>query len=178
MKRTKSKGIACVECGATMRAAKGDFRFMLGPRWWVTVADSALHRCPKCGRREGTVRATAALERKVSSEVLRKAAPLAPEEVRFLVECFEWTKREVAARLGVTPETLSRYEQGTYRISPSADRLLRLMVAVQYLKDRDLALAVVSQAATKQAGEPLKLTLRWSLGDYDVVAGAESKAAA
>ena len=169
-KQTVKKGLACVECGATMRAEKGDFKFTITPRWAVTIADSELHTCPRCGTHEGTVVKASALERKIAAEVLRKASPLAPDEVKFLVESFDWTKRQVAARLGIAPETLSRYEQGAYRISPAVDRLLRLMVAVLYVCDQELAGAVVSNPVAGKTADPLKLTLRIDQhGKYQVV---------
>ncbi len=182
MKKTKKqtakkgkKGPACVECGATMRTEKGDFKFTITPRWAVTIADSDLHTCPRCGNHEGTVVKASALERKIAAEVLAKDSPLVPDEVKFLVESFDWTKRQVAARLGIAPETLSRYEQGAYRISPAVDRLLRLMVAVLYVRDQDLAAVVVSNPAAGKTAEPLKLTLRLDpRGEYQVVGEGES----
>ena len=174
-KQTAKKGSACVECGATMRTEKGDFKFTITPRWAVTVADSELHTCPRCGNKEGTVVKASALEKKIAAEVLAKDSPLAPDEVKFLVESFDWTKRQVAARLGIAPETLSRYEQGAYRISPAVDRLLRLMVAVLYVRDQDLASAVVSNPVAGKTTDPLKLTLRLDPhGEYQVVGESPS----
>jgi transcriptional regulator with XRE-family HTH domain len=95
--------------------------------------------------------------------------------VKFLVESFDWTKRQVAARLGIAPETLSRYEQGAYRISPAVDRLLRLMVAVLYVRDQELASAVVSNPIAGKTADPLKLTLRLDQsGEYQVISESQT----
>ncbi len=174
-KQTTKKGPACVECGAAMRSEKVEFKFTITPRWAVTIADSELYTCPRCGSHEGGVVKAAALERKIAAEVLVKDSPLAPDEVKFLVESFDWTKRQVAARLGIAPETLSRYEQGAYRISPAVDRLLRVMVAVLYVRDQELAGAVVSNPVVGKSADPLKLTLRLDQhGDYQVAGESPS----
>ena len=175
-KQATKKGPACIECGASMRTERGDFKFTITSRWAVTIADSKLHTCPRCGSHEGTVVKASALEKKIAAEVLVKDSPLALDEVKFLVESFDWTKRQVAARLGIAPETLSRYEQGAYRISPAVDRLLRLMVAVLYLGDQELACAVVSNPVAGKPADPLKLTLRLDQhGDYQVAGESENK---
>ena len=51
------------------------------------------------------------------------------EEVRFMRKALKWTTRELAARLGVREETVSRWEHDREPIGPGSEKLLRLMAA-------------------------------------------------
>src|SRR5439155_2513167 len=50
-------------------------------------------------------------------------------QVRFLRKSLGWSGCEFAKHMGVTDETVSRWENNAAPIGPQADRLLRLMVA-------------------------------------------------
>ena len=49
-------------------------------------------------------------------------------------KALKWTARELAARLGVREETISRWEHDREPIGPGSDKLLRLM-AVELLAE-------------------------------------------
>jgi DNA-binding transcriptional regulator YiaG len=55
-------------------------------------------------------------------------------EVRFMRKALKWTTRELAARLGVREETVSRWEHDREPIGPGSEKLLRLM-AVELLAE-------------------------------------------
>jgi transcriptional regulator with XRE-family HTH domain len=61
--------------------------------------------------------------------VVRKRSPLVPAEIRFLRKWLGWSGVDFAAHIGVTPETVSRWEAGSLAMGAAADRLLRLMIA-------------------------------------------------
>ena len=65
----------------------------------------------------------------LAAGVLAKRARLAPRESRFLREHLCWTETELANQLGVTPETVARWEKGEEPMGPVADRLLRMLAA-------------------------------------------------
>ena len=71
------------------------------------------------------------LHRTIARAVIVKKTRLTPSEVRFLRTHLGWSGMIVASHMGVKPETVSRWENGHDRISPLADRLLRLMVLTQ-----------------------------------------------
>ena len=62
-------------------------------------------------------------------------------EVRFTRKALNWTARELAARLGVREETVSRWEHDREPIGASSEKLLRLMVT-ELLGDDAPAVAV------------------------------------
>lgn len=57
--------------------------------------------------------------------VLHRKA-LSPKEFRFLRKQLDLTQDELAAQLGVTGQTVARWEKGETEVSGPADRLLRL----------------------------------------------------
>ena len=55
-------------------------------------------------------------------------------EVRFMRKALKWTTRELAARLCVREETVSRWEHDREPIGPASEKLLRL-IAVELLAE-------------------------------------------
>ena len=55
-------------------------------------------------------------------------------EVRFLRKALGPKAKDVAAKLGVSPEHLSRWENGKAAISESAERLLRALVCMKHIQ--------------------------------------------
>jgi transcriptional regulator with XRE-family HTH domain len=51
--------------------------------------------------------------------------------VRYLRKYLGWSGADFAKRMGVTPESVSRWENDREQMSAVADRLLRLMVATK-----------------------------------------------
>jgi DNA-binding XRE family transcriptional regulator len=50
------------------------------------------------------------------------------QEIKFLRQALNWQSKKFAEKLGVRPETVSRWENGEDIMSPTNERLLRLMV--------------------------------------------------
>jgi len=116
-----------------MRVSREPHRYSITPSWAITIDDAEVLRCPKCGAWEVVIPKPDALQRTIAAEVIRKPAPLTGAEVVFLRRCLGLNGRELARALGIESETLSRYEHGSLRVQPQADRLLRMMVAAQFL---------------------------------------------
>lgn len=99
-------------------------------------------RCKRCGfvaatgffNLEGLIAAVA---------VARVMAPqkLSGRDVRFLRKALGWSSKELAAKLEVRGETVSRWENQKEPIGPTSEKLLRLMVA-EFLAEKAPALEV------------------------------------
>jgi len=50
-------------------------------------------------------------------------------EIRFVRKALGWTAAQLAERIDVTPETISRWEQGHSAISPKCETHLRIVAA-------------------------------------------------
>lgn len=69
------------------------------------------------------------------------AQELSGNEIRFLRKALGWSSRELAAKLEVRDETVSRWENEKEPIGATSEKLLRLIVA-QFLGDKAPALDV------------------------------------
>lgn len=82
--------------------------------------------CRTCGPRLFTL-PMVGLHAAIAAALACKPQRLAPEEARFLRKAIGWAAGAYAARIGATPETVSRWENGKTPMGPQAERLLRLM---------------------------------------------------
>jgi putative zinc finger/helix-turn-helix YgiT family protein len=121
--------VKCIECGGRMKTARENFRHeALGLP--VTLVGVEVSRCAGCGLSEVSIPQLEGLHRAIASALVNKTARLTAAEIRFLRKQLSWSGAELADHLGVTRETVSRWEQGSAPIGATADRLLRATVAL------------------------------------------------
>jgi len=94
----------------------------------VVLQDVEVRSCPLCGDQQVVLPRVTDLHRAIALAVVRTNARLSGEEVRFLRKYMGFSGTDFAARMGVDPSTVSRWENGHEPIGSLADRLLRLMV--------------------------------------------------
>ena len=71
------------------------------------------------------------LHRTIAIALISKHPRLTAAEVRYLRKYLGWSGTDFAKHMGVTPESVSRWENDREQMSAVADRLLRLMVATK-----------------------------------------------
>jgi len=99
-------------------------------------------RCQKCGHVAAT--GFSNLEGLLAAvAVARVTAPqkLSGRDVRFLRKALGWLSRELASKLEVRDETVSRWENGKEPVGPTSEKLLRLIVA-QFLGEKAPAMEI------------------------------------
>ena len=96
---------------------------------YVTLVNAEVSRCPKCGNYEISIPQIEGLHRLIARVLIEKVTRFTGDEVRFLRKSLGWSGSDFAKHMGVTDETVSRWENDAAPIGPQADRLLRLMVA-------------------------------------------------
>lgn len=121
----------CLICGTPMDSRRENYQYTASGLPYVTLQQVEVSRCPNCGETEVAIPHLEALHRAIASTLVRKPARLVPEEIRYLRKYLGWAGADFAAHMGVTPETVSRWEHGTTPIGNTADRLLRLLVVTQ-----------------------------------------------
>ena len=131
MKKQEHK---CLFCGTAMRREFGPLEYSITSKWSVTVLDNESLVCPKCGEKEDLIVRALHLEMRIAAEVIKKRNPLSGDELRFLRGLLLLNGREFARSLGISPETLSRYEKGVYRLNQTVDRLARAMASLSLLR--------------------------------------------
>jgi len=94
----------------------------------VTLVGVVVRECERCGEREVAIPNVEGLHRCIARVLAERRSALLGTEVRFLCKWLGYSGQDFAQLMGVTPETVSRWENSK-RVLPSvADRALRLMV--------------------------------------------------
>jgi|SRR5437867_2752289 len=148
----------CMSCGNEMKTARENFRYDGCGLPAITLISVEVSRCPQCGEYEVVIPAIEDLHRAIAGAIVAKRTRLTPAEVRFLRKLLGWSGADFAERMGVTGETVSRWETGAATIGPTADRLLRLMVAFQRPAE-EYSLNILREVAQGQPA-PTRLGLK------------------
>jgi len=117
----------CTECGGAMASTREDRPYSKLPG--VLLCGVEVLRCPKCGESEVVIPKPNQLGDLLAQHLIEKRDRLVGAEIRFLRAHLNLSGVELARRMGVAPETVSRWENGKDAMGPVADRLLRLMVS-------------------------------------------------
>jgi putative zinc finger/helix-turn-helix YgiT family protein len=114
-----------------MNSTRGLHRYTESGLPNVTLANVEIRTCDACGEREVVIPKMEELHRLIARAIAELPTQLTGEQVRFLRTWLGYSATDFAIVMGVRPETVSRWEHGTYQIPATAERLLRLMVANQ-----------------------------------------------
>ena len=119
----------CTDCGTPMKTQRENYRYDECGLKKVTLVGVEVSRCPRCGNFEISIPHIEQLHRLIARLLIEKTTRLTGEEVKFLRKSLGWSGVDFARNMGVTEETVSRWENNAVPIGPQADRLLRLLVA-------------------------------------------------
>jgi putative zinc finger/helix-turn-helix YgiT family protein len=121
----------CPECDKPMTSARENYSYTASGLPYVTLVGVEVRRCKACGEHEVVIPKIEHLHRAIALAVIGKSARLTAAEVRYLRKYLGWSGADFARHMGVTPESVSRWENDREQMSAVADRLLRLMVATK-----------------------------------------------
>lgn len=158
----------CTECGASMTTRRENYRYQECGLRYITLKGIDVSRCPNCGNYEISIPRIEDLHRLIAKTLIEKMTRFTGAEIRFLRKGLGLSAADFARRMGVTIETVSRWENDAVAIGPQADRLLRLLVAqgrltTQYAEEQ------LDRINTKTARET-KLGIRLADKGWAVVA--------
>lgn len=92
----------------------------------VVLYGISQYLCEKCGESYASIPNMQQLHRVIGIYICKeRKALLKPKEIKFLRKDLHLRSKGLAQTLGVTPETVSRWETGTNDIGEPHDRLLR-----------------------------------------------------
>jgi putative zinc finger/helix-turn-helix YgiT family protein len=118
---------ACLQCGTAMKVRRENYSSdLFGVP--VTLVGVRMYRCPNCGEFEVEIPNPEGLHAVIARHLIGKRARLTGREIRFLRKYLDYSSSDFASTIGVTPETISRWEKDKERIGPAADRLLRMFI--------------------------------------------------
>jgi putative zinc finger/helix-turn-helix YgiT family protein len=125
----------CVRCGKALKATRGAHRYVESGLSNVTLLDVERRECPACGEWEVVIPRIELLHQSIARAVSTLPTRLSHEHIRFLRKWLGYSTTDFALVMGVRPETVSRWESKNkasgYQMPPTAERLVRLMVANQ-----------------------------------------------
>lgn len=147
----------CDACGEQMISGRENHSYKECGLPFVTLQDVEIRRCPRCGEFEVVIPRMEELHRVLASAVATKTSRLMPPEIKFLRKHLGWSGADFAKHIGVSAETVSRWENGREAMGPVADRTLRLMVLYVAPK-RDYSLDTLTEL--KDTPEPSRIGLR------------------
>ncbi len=157
----------CMVCGESMgppQRVNLPYRSLPG----VLLVGIEAQTCAACGEIEYAIPGIEALNKRIVQLLVRKATRLAGSEIKFLRKFLGWSSKDTASRLGMQPETVSRWEAGTQLIGETPDKLLRMFVIHgQPVESYDLE---QFDEVAKNEGEPIHLELAADQGWAPVAA--------
>lgn len=96
----------------------------------VRLIGITIYECPGCKERSASIPQIDELHQLIAQWLLVKKAKLNGNEIRFLRKDAEVPANHFADSLGVTPEHLSRVENGKKEVSHQIDVLARVLIAL------------------------------------------------
>ena len=120
--------MTCMECGGKLKARKENYRYLACGLPNVTLKGVEVRRCGTCGDHEVVIPRIEKLHEVLAMAIVKQEARLSGAEVRFLRKQLGYSGADFARLIGVSPETVSRWENDKETMGPSAERLLRMFV--------------------------------------------------
>ena len=157
----------CTACGAPMTrrsiTSRSPYHYKATGLSNVFLSGIGVHVCPHCKAEAPVIPRAGALHRVIADILSRKVSPLAGDEIRFIRKNVGVPAKKLAAILGITPETLSRVENGKQALHPGLEHLVRLMgraaAGSQTMREAvlEVAEAFAQQAAGRKATRRIQL---------------------
>ena len=120
--------IRCSECGgAVERKHRQRYQYSESGLKTVFLQGITVYQCRSCRSRFPEIPNIEGLHARIAEALLRKPALLSGPEFRFLRKQMRMRAKDLAATLGVSPVTISRWETDAERIGTANDRLIRLV---------------------------------------------------
>ena len=147
----------CIACGAPLVAHRETVRYDDCGLPDVYLVDVEVRRCRACGEEEIVIPRMAELHRAIAEALALRPAPLNGTEIRFLRKFLGLSQRELASRMGLRQETISRYENDRERMGSPAERLLRLLVLWGSAGREQPPLLEIARESTRPSRAPIRL---------------------
>lgn len=100
----------------------------------IYLRDISILRCSDsdCGEEEIAIPNLEELHQELAKIIACQSAKLLPEEIRFLRTHLGFSGVDFSDAMGVSPETVSRWEKGSVKMKEASERLLRVLILGQF----------------------------------------------
>jgi putative zinc finger/helix-turn-helix YgiT family protein len=129
----------CVECGGQVEKRSNQlYRFLESGLRNVWLKGITVYHCKECGATVPEIPSIDRFHTAIADAIVEKKFALVGPEFRFLRKQMRMKAKDLAAFLGVTLTTVSRWETGAKSIGPANDRLMRAFYMFWRLKQGDV----------------------------------------
>ncbi len=150
----------CPKCGGRVSQRVGNSPYLGDELPNVVLVGVKIRACTECDFGSVGIPKLAGLHKALVERTAKAAYQLTPGEIRFLRKYLGWSGQDFARHFGVSPETVSRWENGKKPMGATAERLLR-MTALTLDPVQEYPLP--DSFAKKTKHDELRVTLR---GDW------------
>jgi transcriptional regulator with XRE-family HTH domain len=129
----------------------------------VVLIGITVRKCEKCGAEVPVIPHIAELHNVIALDIVNQAGPLSGEKIRFLRKYAGFPAQKFARLLGVTPEHLSRVENGhEAKLGDPTDRLVRALALTARNTEeiRKILLSVADKLEKKARTKPEALRFK------------------
>jgi putative zinc finger/helix-turn-helix YgiT family protein len=158
----------CRSCGGVVEERLATRHYDESGLKGIVLVGIPVRKCSDCGEEAFGIPRLSELHRLIALTLVRKPSGLGGTELRFLRKHLGYSGVDLAERLDVTPEHLSRWENDAAPMSAMAERLIRLMV-VHNDRVEEYSLDDLKEAP-KGKPIPLKLKVRLDEGGWQTAA--------
>lgn len=118
----------CIDCGGQMTSRRETRKYGLGID--VVLKGIEVRHCGDCGEEHVVIPRIKDLHTAVAKALINQPRLLTHGEIRFLRTYMGFSSKDFAEHMGVTPETVSRWEnpRNPMKIRKTADRFIRFSV--------------------------------------------------
>lgn len=128
---------SCYSCGKKIEVIKDEPYHYDECGLDVVLHGITQYKCKSCGESYASIPNMQKLHRVIGAYICQKRKALfQPDEVKFLRKDLHLRAKELSQLLGVTPQTVSRWENGRKEIGEAHDRLLRSLY-LMYAAEED-----------------------------------------
>ena len=162
----------CNLCGGNLRVIKGEpYNYLESGMDGIVLYGINQYKCDACRERFVSIPRIAHLHLVIGHEICCKKEPLTEKEIRFLRKEIGLKSKELAKVLGVSAETVSRWENGRKQIPVGADHFLRLLFISHASETAGIVLHkgvtdLLSMLPVKKEGEAKGIRLELSSADW------------
>lgn len=119
----------CLMCGSRMKKEKSNlFHYTDCGLSRVYLEGVDILKCSDCGEEELLIPNIEKLHEIIANEIAVQKNKLLPEEIKYLRTFLGFSGVDFSKKIGVSPETVSRWEKGQVNMKESTERLLRVLV--------------------------------------------------
>lgn len=120
----------CSQCGMAVVPRRQNYRYLESGLSNVILQGVEIAECESCGNEDVILPRLEKIQRAIAQALSNSPIRLSGEQIRFLRNHLGMTGEGLGKFLHTDRTKISKWEHGEDRMGPTADRLLRLLVAI------------------------------------------------